>query len=52
MPEAPSETTVRLGPAAADLLRSIWRQRELVILGLLLGLVLGYLALPKVLGSG
>lgn len=52
MPEAPSETTVRLGPAVANLLRSIWRQRELVILGLLLGLALGYLALPKVLGSG
>jgi Mrp family chromosome partitioning ATPase len=52
LPEAPTETTVRLGPAAADLLRSIWRQRELVVLGLLLGLALGYLALPKVLGSG
>jgi Mrp family chromosome partitioning ATPase len=52
LPEAPSETTVRLGPAVANLLRSIWRQRELVILGLLLGLALGYLALPKVLGSG
>ena len=52
MPEAPTETTVRLGPAAADLLRSIWRQRELVVLGLLLGFALGYLALPKVLGSG
>ena len=52
MPEAPSETTVRLGPAVANLLRSIWRQRELVILGLLLGLALGYLALPKVIGSG
>ncbi|HET6747974.1 MAG TPA: CpsD/CapB family tyrosine-protein kinase [Actinomycetes bacterium] len=52
MPEAPTETTVRLGPAVANLLRSIWRQRELVILGLLLGLALGYLALPKVLGSG
>jgi Mrp family chromosome partitioning ATPase len=52
LPEAPTETTVRLGPAVANLLRSIWRQRELVILGLLLGLALGYLALPKVLGSG
>jgi Mrp family chromosome partitioning ATPase len=52
LPEAPSETTVRLGPAVANLLRSIWRQRELVILGLLLGLALGYLALPKVIGSG
>jgi Mrp family chromosome partitioning ATPase/capsular polysaccharide biosynthesis protein len=52
LPEAPTEATVRLGPAAANLLRSIWRQRELVILGLLLGLALGYLALPKILGSG
>jgi Mrp family chromosome partitioning ATPase len=52
LPEVPTEATVRLGPAAANLLRSIWRQRELVILGLLLGLALGYLALPKVLGSG
>jgi Mrp family chromosome partitioning ATPase len=52
LPEVPTEATVRLGPAVANLLRSIWRQRELVILGLLLGLALGYLALPKVLGSG
>jgi Mrp family chromosome partitioning ATPase len=52
LPEVPTEATVRLGPAAANLLRSIWRQRELVILGLLLGLALGYLALPKILGSG
>jgi Mrp family chromosome partitioning ATPase len=52
LPEVPTEATVRIGPAAANLLRSIWRQRELVILGLLLGLALGYLALPKILGSG
>jgi len=52
LPEVPTEATVRLGPAVANLLRSIWRQRELVILGLLLGLALGYLGLPKVLGSG
>jgi Mrp family chromosome partitioning ATPase len=49
--EAPEESAVRLGPAVANLLRSIWRQRQLVVLGLLLGLALGYVALPKVLGS-
>jgi Mrp family chromosome partitioning ATPase len=49
--EVPEDAAVRLGPAAANLLRSIWRQRQLVILGLLLGLGIGYLALPKVLGS-
>jgi Mrp family chromosome partitioning ATPase len=49
--EAPEEAAVRLGPAAANLLRSIWRQRQLVVLGLLVGLALGYLALPQVLGS-
>jgi capsular exopolysaccharide synthesis family protein len=50
--EAPEEATVRLGPAAANLLRSIWRQKELVFLGLLLGYALGYLALPNVLSTG
>jgi capsular exopolysaccharide synthesis family protein len=50
--EASVETTVRFGPAAANLARSIWRQRELLALGLILGLVLGYWALPKVLSSG
>jgi capsular exopolysaccharide synthesis family protein len=50
--EASAETTVRLGPAVANLLRSIWRQRELVVLGLLLGLALGYWGLPKVLSTG
>jgi Mrp family chromosome partitioning ATPase/capsular polysaccharide biosynthesis protein len=49
--ETPEESAVRLGPAAANLLRSIWRQRQLVALGLVLGVALGYLALPKVLGS-
>ncbi|HEV8372691.1 MAG TPA: hypothetical protein VGR68_05780, partial [Actinomycetota bacterium] len=52
MSEASAETTVRLGPAVANLLRSIWRQRELVVLGLLLGLALGYWGLPKVLNTG
>jgi hypothetical protein len=50
--EAPEEATVRLGPAAANLVRSIWRQKELVFLGLLLGYALGYLALPNVLSTG
>jgi Mrp family chromosome partitioning ATPase len=49
--EVPGEAAVRLGPATANLLRSIWRQRQLVALGLVLGVVLGYLVLPKVLGS-
>jgi Mrp family chromosome partitioning ATPase len=49
--EAPEESAVRLGPAVANLLRSVWRQRQLVVLGLLLGLALGYVALPKVLGN-
>jgi Mrp family chromosome partitioning ATPase/capsular polysaccharide biosynthesis protein len=51
LPEVPTEATGRLGPAVANLLRSIWRRRELVILGVLLGLALGYLGLPKLLGS-
>jgi Mrp family chromosome partitioning ATPase len=50
--EVPEEVAVKLGPAVANLLRSVWRQRQLVALGLLLGLVLGYVALPKILGSG
>jgi Mrp family chromosome partitioning ATPase len=49
--EVPEETAVRLGPAAVNLLKSIWRQRKLVALGLLLGLAIGFLALPKVLGN-
>jgi Mrp family chromosome partitioning ATPase len=49
--EVPEEAAVRLGPAATNLLRSIWRQRQLVVLGLLLGLVIGYLGLPRVLGN-
>jgi Mrp family chromosome partitioning ATPase len=49
--EVSEDAAVRLGPAAANLLRSIWRQKQLVVLGLLLGLGIGYLALPKVLGS-
>ena len=51
MAEVPEEAAVRLGPAAVNLLRSIWRQRQLVALGLVLGLVIGFLALPKVLGN-
>jgi Mrp family chromosome partitioning ATPase len=50
--EAPEEPPVRLGPAAANVARSIWHQKELLVLGLVLGLALGWLALPKVLSSG
>jgi capsular exopolysaccharide synthesis family protein len=49
--EASTESTVRLGPVVAHLVRSVWRQRLLVIIGLLLGLALGVLGLPKVLNS-
>jgi Mrp family chromosome partitioning ATPase/capsular polysaccharide biosynthesis protein len=50
--EAPAEPPVRLGPAAANVARSIWHQKELLALGLALGLGLGWFALPKVLSSG
>jgi Mrp family chromosome partitioning ATPase len=50
--EAPAEQPIRLGPAAANIARSIWHQKELLVLGLVLGLALGWLALPKVLSSG
>jgi Mrp family chromosome partitioning ATPase len=50
--EAPAEPPVRLGPAAANVARSIWHQKELLALGLVLGLALGWFALPKVLSSG
>ena len=52
MTEAPAEPPVRLGPAAANVARAIWHQKELLVLGLVLGLALGWLALPKVLSSG
>ena len=52
MTEAPAEPPVRLGPAAANVARSIWHQKELLALGLVLGLALGWFALPKVLSSG
>jgi Mrp family chromosome partitioning ATPase len=45
------EPPVQLGPAAANLVRSIWRQRALVIVGLVLGVVLGQVVLPKILSS-
>ena len=51
MPEVSTAEPIRRRPAAANPLRSIWRQRELVALGLLLGLALGFLALPKVFGN-
>jgi hypothetical protein len=50
--EAPAEPPIRLGPAAANVARSIWHQKELLVLGLVLGLALGWLALPKVLSGG
>ena len=52
MTEAPAEQPVRLGPAAANVARAIWHQKELLVLGLVAGLALGWLALPKVLSSG
>jgi capsular exopolysaccharide synthesis family protein len=45
------EPQVQLGPAAANLIRSIWRQRGLVVAGLVLGVLLGTLVLPKILSS-
>jgi Mrp family chromosome partitioning ATPase len=50
--DAPAEQPIRLGPAAANIARSIWHQKELLVLGLVLGLALGWLALPKVLSGG
>ena len=52
MTEAPAEPPIRLGPAAANVARSIWHQKELLVLGLVLGFALGWFALPKVLSSG
>ncbi|HET9291593.1 MAG TPA: P-loop NTPase, partial [Actinomycetes bacterium] len=52
MTEAPAEPPVRLGPAAANVARSIWHQKELLVLGLVLGFALGWFALPKVLSRG
>jgi capsular exopolysaccharide synthesis family protein len=45
------EPPVQLGPAAANLVRSIWRQRGLVLLGLVIGVVLGTLVLPQIFSS-
>jgi len=50
--EASAEPPVRLGPAAANVARSIWHQKELLVLGLVLGFALGWFALPKVLSRG
>jgi capsular exopolysaccharide synthesis family protein len=50
--EASAEQPVRLGPAVANVARSIWHQKELLALGLVLGALLGWLVLPKVLSSG
>ena len=40
MTEAPAEPPVRLGPAAANIARSIWHQKELLVLGLVLGAIM------------
>jgi capsular exopolysaccharide synthesis family protein len=40
--------TRRSDPGLADHLRSAWRQKHLVLLGLVVGLALGSIALPKV----
>jgi capsular exopolysaccharide synthesis family protein len=45
------EPAVRLGPAVANLLKSLWRQRLLVLVGLLLGVALGLFVLPKMLNN-
>jgi capsular exopolysaccharide synthesis family protein len=45
------EPPVQLGPAAANLARSIWRQRALVLVGLVLGVALGTLVLPQIFSS-
>jgi Mrp family chromosome partitioning ATPase/capsular polysaccharide biosynthesis protein len=50
--ETTAEPPVRLGPAAANVVRSIWHQKELLVLGLVLGFALGWFALPKVLSRG
>jgi capsular exopolysaccharide synthesis family protein len=42
---------VQLGPALVNVARSIWRQRQLVVAGLVVGVLLGYVALPRVLGG-
>ncbi len=51
MSEQQVEPPVQLGPAAANLVRSIWRQRALVIVGLVLGVALGTLVLPQIFSS-
>jgi capsular exopolysaccharide synthesis family protein len=45
------EPQVQLGPAIANLVRSIWRHRSLVLAGLVLGVLLGTLVLPKIFSS-
>jgi capsular exopolysaccharide synthesis family protein len=45
------EPPVQLGPAAENLARSIWRQRALVLVGLVLGVLLGTLVLPQIFSS-
>jgi Mrp family chromosome partitioning ATPase len=50
--EAPVDQPIRLGPTVAKVLRSVWHQKEMMALGLILGVALGWLALPKVLSTG
>ena len=51
MSETQVEPQVQLGPAITNLVRSIWRHRSLVLAGLMLGLLLGTLVLPKIFSS-
>lgn len=46
-----AEPQVQLGPAITNLVRSIWRHRSLVLAGLVLGVLLGTLVLPKIFTS-
>jgi capsular exopolysaccharide synthesis family protein len=48
---AQEEAVPRLGPAITNLIRSVWRQRRLAALGLVLGVALGLYGLPKLLGD-
>jgi capsular exopolysaccharide synthesis family protein len=48
---AQEESVPRLGPAITNLIRSVWRQRRLAAIGLVLGVALGWFGLPKLLGS-
>ena len=51
MSEFSQEPAVRLGPAISNVAKSIWRQRRLVALGVVLGLLLGVYVLPRLLSG-